>query len=200
MNSMFPDGKGDHSVDADILARWSPRSFDGSALDVAALSCLFEAARWAPSAFNAQPWRFVYGLRNTAEWDALLDTLLPFNASWAASASALIYILSDTQVARLGTSATVSSAMHSFDAGAAWSLLALQATKLGLYTHAMAGFDRARAAEATGAGTRFHVEVAVAVGRLGDPGVLPDTLRAREGPSARQPLAALAFNGRMTTD
>lgn len=185
----------DYPIDPDILARWSPRAFDGSPLDESTLFSLFEAARWAPSAYNAQPWRFVYGLRGTAQWEALLDTLLPFNAGWAQQASALVYILSDTLITPPGAQEAVPSGTHSFDAGAAWGLLALQAAKLGLHTHAMAGFDRGRAAQALGTGTRFHIEAAIAIGRRGDSTGLPEPLRAREAPSPRLPLTELAFHG-----
>lgn len=187
----------DLPIDADILARWSPRAFDASALDKTTLHTLFEAARWAPSAYNAQPWRFVYALRDTPEWDELLSALLPFNAAWAGQASALLFILSDTQITPPGAKAPVPSGTHSFDAGAAWGLMALQAARLGLYTHAMAGFDRTRATQILGSGEQFHIEAAVAVGRLGDPASLPETLRAREVPSPRLPLDEIAFHARL---
>lgn len=186
-----------HPIDIDILARWSPRAFDASALDAETLAAVFEAARWAPSAYNAQPWRFVYALRDTPEWEGLLSALLPFNAAWAQNASALIFILSDTLITPPGGGAAVAATSNSFDAGAAWGLLALQATKLGLHTHAMGGFDRGLAAEVLGSGDRFRIEAAVAIGRLGDPASLPETLRAREAPSARLELEEIAFHGRL---
>jgi nitroreductase len=161
---------------------------------------VIEAARWAPSAYNAQPWRFVYALRGTSFWKEFISALLPFNAAWAQRASALIFVLSDTLITPPGSAEAVPARFNSFDAGAAWSLLALQATKLGLHTHAMGGFDAARAAEVIGSGERFRIEIAVALGRLGDPDLLPDTLRAREGPSERLPLHSIAFQGRITPE
>jgi nitroreductase len=186
-----------YPIDPDILHRWSPRAFDGSVLDEASLLTLLEAGRWAPSSFNYQPWRFVYALRDTPEWEALLSALLPFNAVWAGKASALLFILSDTLTTPPGKTDPVPATTASFDSGAAWGLIALQATKTGLHVHGMAGFDRQRAAAVLGAGDRFHIEAAVAIGRIGDPAQLPDALRAREVPSSRHPLQEIAFRGHL---
>lgn len=185
----------DHAIDADILARWSPRAFDGGALNAGDLAPLFEAARWAPSAYNYQPWRFVYALRGDGAWEGFVDALLPFNASWASKAGALVFVLSDTFILPPGGSEPVPATTASFDSGAAWAYFALQAAKQGLASHAMAGFDTAKAADATGAGERYKVEVAIAVGRSGDPASLPDGLRAREVPSSRLNVRDIAFAG-----
>ncbi len=185
----------DHPIDPTILERWSPRAFDGSALSQHDLFTLFEAARWAPSAFNSQPWRFVYGLRDTPAWEQLLSALLPFNAAWAQNASALMFILSDTLFTPPGKSEPQPATTASFDTGAAWGVLALQATRLGLHVHAMAGFDRARATEVLHSSARYHIEAAVAIGRIGAADSLPETLRAREFPSPRKPLSEIAFQG-----
>ena len=196
MTTLLPRAS-DHPVDPDILARWSPRAFDGSSLDEATVLAVLEAARWAPSAYNAQPWRFVWALRGTAEWDALLSVLLPFNAAWAGHAAALVFILSDTLITPPGKTELIPATTASFDTGAAWGLLALQATKLGLHTHGMAGFDHARAAEVLGSGTRYRIEAAVALGRVGDPASLAEGLRAREHPSPRKRLDEIAFRGKL---
>jgi nitroreductase len=185
----------DHPIDEHFLARWSPRAFDGSALTEADLKPLFEAARWAPSAFNYQPWRFAYAVKGDAHWDAYVSALLPFNASWAANAGALVFILSDREITAPGSNDPQPAKTASFDAGAAWGYLALQATRLGLSTHAMAGFDPVRAGEITGAGEQYKVEVAVAIGRRGDASTLPEALAAREAPSPRRSVAEIAFNG-----
>ena len=87
-----------YPIDPIFLDHWSPRAFDGSSIREDDLLKLIEAARWAPSAFNAQPWRFLYALRDDAKWPVFLDLLIPFNQSWAASASALIFILSDRKM------------------------------------------------------------------------------------------------------
>jgi len=90
--------KSHHPVASIFLDRWSPRAFDGSIMPDADLMTIFEAARWAPSSFNYQPWRFCYAKREDEAWERFLDLLIPFNRSWAHSASVLIYLLSDTQM------------------------------------------------------------------------------------------------------
>ena len=83
-------------VDPLFLDRWSPRAFDASSLPQADLDTLLDAARWAPSAFNYQPWRFLYAHRDSADWARFLGLLLPFNQSWVQHASVLTFILSDS--------------------------------------------------------------------------------------------------------
>ena len=183
------------AVDPLFLERWSPRAFDGSAIPQADLDTIFDAARWAPSAFNYQPWRFLYAHRDTPDWPRFLDLLLPFNQQWVQHAGALIYILSDTVMQSPGSDEAKPSHSHSFDAGAAWALLALQATRLGYHSHAMTGvdFDRARAELAVP--DRFRIEAAVAIGRQGDKSILPEALQARETPSGRNEIADFATAG-----
>ena len=188
----------DHPVDPLFLDRWSPRAFDGSDMPDEDLLTIFEAARWAPSAFNSQPWRFLYAKTGDANWDRFLSLLIPWNQRWAQSASVLIYVLSDTLpfVDKAGEPA--SSHSHSFDAGAAWACLALQATRMGYHAHGMSGveFDRARAE--LGVPERFRIEAAAVIGRLGDPAMLDEKMRAREGPSERRPLAEFVHAGNFT--
>lgn len=178
-----------------FLDRWSPRAFDGSLMPVEDLMILFDAARWAPSAFNAQPWRFLYAQRDHADWKRFLGLLLPFNAGWAANASVLIFILSDSLFQPPGADAPKPSLSHSFDAGAAWALMALQATRLGYHAHGMTGIDFAKTRETLHIPERFRIEAAAAVGRRGDPGTLAESLRNREAPSDRRPVAEIAFGG-----
>jgi nitroreductase len=186
----------DHGILPIFTDRWSPRAFDGTTITQAELMPLFEAARWAPSAFNAQPWRFVYALRGTPAFDHFLAALIPFNRGWAASASALIFVFSDCFSRNADGSPKQRSHSHSFDAGAAWAQFALQATSHGLHVHGMSGFDEAAAREAAGAPESFRVEAAVAVGRIGDPATLPESLQTREHPSDRMALSQLVFQGR----
>ena len=192
-----PPRQSDHPIDQDILARWSPRAFDGSALDADTLHAVIEAARWAPSAYNYQPWRFVYELRDGPLWEEFLSILLPFNTAWAKDAGALLFVLSDRLITPPGSTESAPATTNSFDAGAAWGLLALQAAKLGLHSHAMAGFNHESAESALGTAGRYRVEAAVAIGRLGDPESLPEALRAREFPSQRLPIEDIAFHGRL---
>jgi nitroreductase len=182
-------------IDPSFLERWSPRAFDASDMPEQDLMTLFEAARWAPSAFNGQPWRFLYARRSDPEWPLFLDLLIPWNQSWAASASVLVYILSDSLTETKWGGAEISHS-HSFDAGAAWAYLALQASRLGYQAHGMSGVAFDRAGAALGVPERFRIEAAAAIGRPGDPAALPEKLRAREGPSDRRPLDEIVFQGR----
>ena len=184
------------SVEPLFLDRWSPRAFDESAIPSEDLTTIFDAARWAPSAFNFQPWRFVFARRESADWGRFLDLLLPFNAAWATRASALVFILSDTLIQGPAASEPSLSHSHSFDAGAAWALLALQATRLGYHAHGMTGVDFPRARAELGVPDRFRIEAAAAIGRLADKSILPEALQARETPSGRKPIEEFAFEGR----
>ena len=190
------DRRAAYPIDPLFLERWSPRAFDGSDMPEADLLTMFEAARWAPSAFNSQPWRFLYARRGTADWPRFLGLLIPWNQSWAHSASALVYILSDTlPFTDKATGAPAPSTTHSFDAGAAWACLALQASRMGYHAHGMSGiqYDLARAELAIP--DRWTLNAACAIGRLGDPAMLPEKLRAREFPSDRRPQQAFVHAG-----
>ena len=186
----------DHPVDPLFVERWSPRAFDGSEVPDADLSTMFEAARWAPSAFNSQPWRFLYAKRSDANWELFLSLLIPWNQSWAHSASVLIYFLSDSLPMTGKDGAPQGSHSHSFDVGAAWVSLALQATRMGYFAHGMSGIEFQRAQAELGVPDRWRIEAAAVVGRIGDPAILPERMRAREAPSERRPVADFAFPGR----
>ena len=185
----------DHDVEPMFLERWSPRAFTAEPMPQATLQSLFEAARWAPSAFNSQPWRFVYAHRDTAAWQRLFALLIPYNQAWVARAAVLLFVVSDRwrRVAGREPQALYS---HSFDAGAAWISLALQAHALGWAAHGMAGFDIPRTAAELGVPADYRVEAAIAIGRPGDKSLLPEALRAREQPSDRLPLSQLVSEGR----
>ena len=189
------DRQPDHPVDPLFLERWSPRAFDGSEMPEDELLTMLEAARWAPSAFNSQPWRFLYARRGEADWERFLGLLIPWNQSWAHSASALIYILSDTLPFTDKAGEPAISHTHSYDAGAAWACFALQASLMGYQAHGMSGVDFERAQAELGVPERYRIEAAAVVGRIGDPATLPDKLRARETPSGRRPVSELAFRG-----
>jgi nitroreductase len=190
LNTRIPD----HPV-ADLFpARWSPRAFSEAVMTEAEVLLLLEAARWAPSASNVQPWRFAWGLRGDAGFAAIAGALVPFNRAWAEKASALIVVAS--RRVRDGSEGVVDNPWHGFDAGTAWGLLAMQAQMSGFHAHAMGGFDHAVAAQALGLPEDHALHAVVAVGKLGDPAQLPEALRARETPSQRLPLAALAGRGK----
>ncbi|WP_419827775.1 nitroreductase family protein [Sphingomonas sp.] len=190
-----PPRRAGPGVDPLFLQRWSPRALDGSAISDTDLDTLFDAARWAPSAYNAQPWRFLYARRGDENWARFLDLLVPGNQAWAERGSCLLFILSDTLLQPSPDAEPKPSSSHSFDAGAAWALLALQATRLGFQAHGMAGFDAPRARAELAVPDRFRIEAAVVVGRVADPSILPEALRAREMPSERRPVAEIAGGG-----
>jgi nitroreductase len=164
------------------------------------LHTILEAARWAPSAFNIQPWRFIYALPSDEHWDAFLGLLDPFNEAWARNASALVFIISDTLTPAQSSSPAKSSRTHSFDAGAAWAHLALQATALGYQAHAMAGIFFDEVTRQLFIPERYRVEIAVAIGRQASPTILSPALREREVPSSRLPLDQIAFAGRFVVE
>jgi nitroreductase len=190
------DRQPDHAIDPLFLERWSPRAFDGSDVPDEDLAAMFEAARWAPSAFNSQPWRFCYAKRDDADWERFLSLLIPWNQSWAKSASVLVYILSDSlPFIDKETGGPATSHTHSFDAGAAWVSLALQATRMGYLAHGMSGIQYELARAELGLPERYRLEAACAIGRLGDPAQLDEKMRSREHPSGRKPQADFAFRG-----
>lgn len=186
----------DHPIHPLFLERWSPRAFTGEPIVEAELLAFFEAARWAPSAYNAQPWRFLYALNGGAHWDEFLGLLSEFNQSWAKNASALVVILSKTTFTPPGKDQAAPSPSHAFDAGAAWAHLALQASLAGWHAHAIGGYDKARARAVLAIPEDYALEAAVAIGRRGEKASLPESLRAREQPSPRLRVAELAAEGR----
>ncbi len=185
-----------YPIDPLFTDRWSPRAFSEEAIAGPALMSLLEAARWAPSAYNAQPWRFIYALRDTDAWQPIFDSLIEFNQMWTKRAAALVVIASARDAVFSGKTEASPNASHSFDAGAAWASLAFQATLSGWSAHAMAGFDADKLRTAIGLPEAYVIDTVVAVGRKGDPAVLPEGVRARELPSDRRPLAKTAFEGR----
>lgn len=178
-----------------LAERWSPRSFDASAMPQADLQTLLTAAGLAPSAYNIQPWTFVYAHHGDADWDRLLGPLVPFNQGWARNASVLLYVVSQTAAGEGEQAQPIHS--HSFDAGAAWQNLALQAHHMGYAAHGMTGVDFASAAEALGVPDGYRIEAAVAIGRPAPADRLPDGLREKElERSPRKPVSEIMRAGR----
>ncbi len=186
----------DHAIEAHFIDRWSPRAFDPKPLPEAELMRLFEAARWAPSCMNSQPWRFVYALRDSADWELFVGLLNEGNRAWAQNASALVFVGSFTLMGFPGQPPTMPSPTPNFDTGAAWASLALQAHAQGLITHGMAGVDFARAKTELGVTDTVKLEAAIAVGYPGKKEDLPEALQARETPSPHNPFSSFAFAAR----
>ena len=181
----------EHGVDELFVDRWSPRALSGEEIAEEDLMVLFEAARWAPSSYNNQPWRILYARRDTEHWEAFLGLLVEGNRVWAKDAGALLLFVSKETFDFNGKPYPT----HSFDTGAAWENLALQATMSGLVTHGMQGFDYERARTELNIPEGFRVEAMAAVGRHGAPATLPEPKREREAPSDRKPLEAITCEG-----
>jgi len=186
----------ENGVNSIFVERWSPRAFDESIVSDEELKPLFEAARWAPSAYNAQPWRFVYARRGTPQWQAFLDTLIPYNRGWAQRASAIVFALSSRRFVPPGKSEAISTGFESYDTGAAVAFLALQASLSGLSAHIIAGYDKAAIRQTLAIPEGFEVESAIVIGRRGKAETLPPDLQAREAPTPRQPAAQFVAEGR----
>ena len=192
---MATERTSDHPIESIFLDRWSPRAYDATSMPASDLLTILEAARWAPSAYNIQPWRFLYSQRDDAHWREYLNLLDPTNAIWAQHASALVFVLSDTVMSGDGSRPQMLSRFHSFDAGAAWAQFALQATSLGYQAHAMAGINFEQTQENLIVPERYRVEIAIAIGKRADPSVLPEELQDGEQPSQRLSVQEIAFAG-----
>jgi len=186
--------KTEQDINDIFVNRWSPRAMSGQEIDEKTLFSLFEAARWAPSANNNQPWRFIYARRNTKHWDTFFNLLAEGNQVWAKNAAVLIVVISKTTFDNGKPSIT-----HSFDTGAAWVCFALQGSLAGLVVHGMQGFDYDKAKEILRISDGYSVEAMIAVGKKGKKEDLPDYLQEREFPSSRKTTAELAMEGSFHT-
>jgi nitroreductase len=175
--------KPEAGVDGMFPDRWSPRAFLADPVPDDQLKSLFEAARWAPSCFNEQPWLFIYAVSPEAR-EHFAAALSEKNRLWAPRAPVLMFALARR---RFQASGAVNQSA-AFDVGAAWMSLALQARKLGLYAHAMAGFDRNKAHEILGVPEEeYLILAAIAVGRRGIASQLHEDLQKIEKPNSRKP-------------
>jgi len=162
----------DHDIHDLVARRWSPRAFDATKpVARTELMKLFEAARWAPSSFNAQPWRFIVIDREEHgdAWQRLLGTLSQRNQSWAVAAPVLVVIAVRTTFEQTGTP----NALAWYDAGQAVATMSLQATALGLGLRQMEGFDPARAKVELAVPDGYELPAVIAIGYAGDPDTLP---------------------------
>ena len=192
-NADFSQRSAQATTNDQFRLRWSPRSMTGQALTLAQVQSLCEAGRWAPSCFNSQPWRFIYALPDTPQWQPLLDLLMDVNKLWAAKAGALVALVARTHFEANDAPA----ATHSFDTGSAWMSMALQAQHMGLTAHAMWGFHHDQAADALKLPEYVSTQALIAFGHPAPAEALPDPLREREVPSPRKALSELMFNGAM---
>lgn len=181
----------DYDIDSMFIDRWSPRAFDSKPLSSEQIQTLFEAARWAPSCFNEQPWVFAYAATQE-DRDAFISVLVKKNQIWASHAPLLFFIM-----ARRKFQKNSQDNRHAiFDTGAAWMSLSLQARKMGFYAHAMAGFNQKRAYEVLNVSPdEYHIMVAAAAGYRGESDHLSEDLLKIEAPNDRRPLSEILHAG-----
>jgi nitroreductase len=182
--------KRENAVDEIFINRWSPRAMSAEALDEATLRTLLEAARWAPSSNNNQPWRFIYARRDTPHWERFFNLLDEGNQNWAINAAVLMVVVSKATFDSGKPSRT-----HSFDTGAAWLSLALQGSMKGLVVHGMQGFSYERAQKELQVPDGYTVEAMIAIGKPGRKEVLPEYQQKREFPSSRKTIPEIAMEG-----
>jgi nitroreductase len=179
-----------------FVSRWSHRALSGERIPDEVLFSAFEAARWAPSANNAQPWRFIYAKRDEAAWPQFLQLLSERNQAWASRASALVLILSLKE--RETAEGIKAIRSHSFDAGAAWSAFAHQAALDGWSTRAIGGYAIEATRTALQIPAQFNTEAFIAIGKATDKSVLREDFQALEKASDRQALSSLVAQGQFS--
>ncbi len=184
--------RADHNINSIFVNRWSPRSMTGEEIKDDDLMSLFEAARWAPSSFNNQPWRFIYSKRTGSEWSKFLDLLNEGNRIWAKDAGVLVVIISRKNFEYNEKP----SITHQFDAGAAWENLALEASIRGIVAHGMQGFDYQKARQNLNIPDNFDVMAMIAIGKRGPIEKLPPKLQQVEHPNDRKSLKEIIMEGR----
>jgi nitroreductase len=183
----------DHPILDVVAERWSPYGYDPRPMPATDLESLFEAARWAASAFNEQPWRYLVATRDDEEkFSALLSCLVEANQQWAQNASALVITVVSLNYAHNGK--LNGTALH--DVGLAAATLTTEATSRGLMVHQMAGILPDKARELFGIPDGFQAVTAMAIGYAADPSTLPDEIRERDTtPRQRRPLTETVFAG-----
>jgi len=181
----------EYSVDDIFINRWSPRAMSGEKLPDEELFSLFEAARWAPSSYNNQPWRFIYAKRDTEHWEKLFNFLVEGNQSWVKDAAVILVFISKSTSDHNGSFMRT----HSFDAGSAWENLALQGSINGLVVHGMQGFDYEKATSELNVPDEYKVEMMIAIGKPGSPEILPEKLQEIEKPSGRKNIKEIVNEG-----
>lgn len=175
----------------EILQRWSPRAFADKPVAPEQLREAFEAARWAASSYNEQPWRFLVGHKGDETYKKIFDALVEQNQSWAKSAPVLILSVGKKTFTQNGSPNYY--ALH--DTGAATAYLGIEATKLGFHTHSMGGFHHDKAQAAFAIPEDFAVGAVTALGYLGDPSTLPEPLQKMEtSPRERKPLSEIVWS------
>jgi nitroreductase len=184
--------KPEYPIDSVFLNRWSPRAMSGESLTDEELMPLFEAARWAPSSYNSQQRRFLYGRRDTPNWNVFFDLLVEGNKAWAKNAAVLVVVISRKNFEHNEKP----SRTNIYDTGAAWENLALQGTLKGLVEHGMQGFDYDKARTALEVPDNYEICAMIAIGKKGNKEDLPEGLQKIEQPNGRRPLREIAIEGK----
>lgn len=173
--------------------RWSARAMSGKAVSIEEIKQLVEAAKWAPSSYNNQPWRFFFAQVGDTYWQSYLDLMVPFNQAWASKAGAL-FIVANRKLFEFNNKPSRTAA---YDTGAAVENLALQGYSMGLVVHQMEGFDYQKAHELLQLPQDYEIQAMVAVGHPGTLEDLPEEMRSREYSSDRKKLDEILFHGVM---
>ncbi|HET6589219.1 MAG TPA: nitroreductase family protein [Candidatus Nitrosocosmicus sp.] len=184
-----------YKINSIFIERWSPRAMTGESITNETLMSLFEAARWAPSSFNNQPWRFLFAKKDTPNWNIFFNLLTEGNRVWAKNAAVLVVIISRKNFEYNKKP----SITHQFDTGAAWENLALEASIKGIVAHGMQGFDYDKARKDLEIPSDFDVMAMIAIGIRGSPENLPLNLQEKEFPNDRKELAEIVMEGRYSS-
>lgn len=193
---MTDERQPDHPINPIFHERWSARSFTGETMPVKDIHSMFEAARWAHSSANRQPWRFTYALRGDANFERYVHFLDEGNREWAHKAAAVVIVLSARHTKPTDGSAPRAIGTHSLDTGCALQSLTLQAAMMGYIAHPMGGVLPEKIREELGFSDEdYKVECGIAIGRLAPKEELPERFREREKKSQRRPLDETVFRG-----
>lgn len=184
--------KSTYPINPIFLNRWSPRSMSGEPMTDEELFPLFEAARWAPSSYNTQPWRILYAKRDTPEWELFFNLLWDGNKVWCKNAAALLVMISRKTHEHNNKPART----HTYDTGSAWMSLALEGAHRGYVVHGMEGFDFEKAHKDLNVPEIFTVEAMAAIGKRAAKEKLPPELQKIEAPSDRKPLKEIVIKGK----
>lgn len=184
--------KPEYSINPIFVNRWSPRAMSGQEISDDELMSLFEAAKWAPSSYNDQPWRFIYAKRDTKHWDTIFNLLADPNKAWCKNAAALVIIVSHNTF-EYNNQAHIT---HSFSAGSAFQNLALEGSLRNLVIHGMAGFDYDKAKETLAVPDDYTVDAMFAIGKRGKTEDLPEEMQKMEVPSDRKKLKEIVMEGK----
>ncbi|MEI6061125.1 MAG: nitroreductase family protein [Bacteroidota bacterium] len=181
----------DYPVHPLIEARWSPRAYSPEPVEDKKLQSIFEAARWAASASNLQPWYFLVGMKGDEVYDKIFSTLVEFNKMWVINAPVLVLA-----IARNTNAKGEPNKSYAYDLGQSVAILSLQAMAEGIYTHQMTGFDSGEAARLLEIPEDYSVLVAFTLGYRSDPEILHPNLEKLEiSPRERRPAGETVFTG-----